>query len=422
MNLPAPARRTFITCTLSTAMNARSNGESWQSLIAWVVKVVVAPVLVLFLSPASPKAAEPTATQSGNSLTIRTTSGIESPSDTAEPQMLAVPGQPKPIKPEPPPLPPTSASKAKEATGSAANAKPSEAMPSPTTGGTAAEAWTHWEGGRPVWRGASRDSKRQGIWTRWFYADEGPMFDDALLTGFERPFMSSATFVDDVLEGPCTIVDARRRTICELTLRGGELEGPATWFYIDGKQRVEANYREGLLHGRRIEWDGAHKRLNDDEYERGRKLGHHQETYTNDRVSVEGHFYLPGDVIHQTFDWSQGRLDSSLVTTIDKDQRTGVWTWWHANGQKQLEGQYEDDRPTGVFCWYYSNAQKQSQGAYVDGKRDGVWTTWHTNGQKESEGRYFAGEKASDWLTWSAEGQRQNAIPQTAKPRGSLLR
>lgn len=38
------------------------------------------------------------------------------------------------------------------------------------------------------------------------------------------------------------------------------------------------------------------------------------------------------------------------------------------------------------------------------GKKTGLWTTYHKNGQKESEGRYEEGRKVGAWSYWDATG------------------
>lgn len=41
----------------------------------------------------------------------------------------------------------------------------------------------------------------------------------------------------------------------------------------------------------------------------------------------------------------------------------------------------------------------------VTGEKSGRWTTFYTNGQKESEGEYVMGKKNGTWTYWSESGQ-----------------
>lgn len=65
------------------------------------------------------------------------------------------------------------------------------------------------------------------------------------------------------------------------------------------------------------------------------------------------------------------------------DDYTGIWTYWHSNGQKQSEGNYVNEKRMGYWIVWTNNGQRYSEGDYVDGKRSGLWTEWHgsSNGQ-----------------------------------------
>ena len=181
-------------------------------------------------------------------------------------------------------------------------------------------------------------------------------------------------------------------------------------------------YRDGLLEGEVHEWTVDRKLTLHDRYERGRRLGRQVESSPEGRKVMEGDYYHAGDVSKVAFDWAEARYDVSVVDSLASDQRTGVWTWWHPNGQKKLEGQYRDDVPEGLFTWYYSHAQKQRAGHYHNGQQHGLWTTWHANGQKESEGQFVAGEAIGEWLAWNTSGQRVQLLTKQGVPSGNFLR
>ncbi|HIL54269.1 MAG TPA: hypothetical protein EYG40_04450, partial [Verrucomicrobia bacterium] len=70
-----------------------------------------------------------------------------------------------------------------------------------------------------------------------------------------------------------------------------------------------------------------------------------------------------------------------------KDGRwEGLWTIWHENGQKKMEGRTrKDGRQEGLETLWYKNGQKRRETTYKYGRQEGLRTTWHENGQKSGE-------------------------------------
>ena len=61
--------------------------------------------------------------------------------------------------------------------------------------------------------------------------------------------------------------------------------------------------------------------------------------------------------------------------------QTGQFTWWHSNGQKALEGRYEDGKQNGTWTWWYPTGQKSIHGNYDHGSPMGRWTWWKEDGK-----------------------------------------
>lgn len=80
-----------------------------------------------------------------------------------------------------------------------------------------------------------------------------------------------------------------------------------------------------------------------------------------------------------------------------------VKDYYAHNDKLQMEGHYrskkcESDSRTGQFTYYFENGEKNSEGEYVDGKRDGKWTFWYKDGQLKSEGLYEKDEREGEWI------------------------
>ncbi|HIB84348.1 MAG TPA: hypothetical protein EYO59_07050 [Chromatiaceae bacterium] len=45
----------------------------------------------------------------------------------------------------------------------------------------------------------------------------------------------------------------------------------------------------------------------------------------------------------------------------------GLATEWHANGQKESEGNYRNGKPEGIHTSWYENGQKSGEAIWKDG-------------------------------------------------------
>ena len=124
-------------------------------------------------------------------------------------------------------------------------------------------------------------------------------------------------------------------------------------------------------------------------------------------------------------------------------RRDGLYTMLHENGQKMMEGYYQDGKRQGLWpIWWYGDGAKHSEGYYQDGKiqrlsafwhddqkmsedhyqddkMQGLSTRWHENGQKAREGHYQDNKKQGLWTWWHDNGQKsQEGYYQDDKPQG----
>lgn len=63
----------------------------------------------------------------------------------------------------------------------------------------------------------------------------------------------------------------------------------------------------------------------------------------------------------------------------------------YINDTLKMVGRYTDasfTEPTGVFTFYHRNGQKESEGRYCDGKKCGVWQRWDADGNRRSDRVY----------------------------------
>ncbi len=266
--------------------------------------------------------------------------------------------------------------------------------------------WTEWdEKGRLVGSGEYRYGKRHGRWLRWYGPNKAPMLQGVLYKDFQPPFVAEATFEDGVLNGTWKVFDSKNRKVSEWDFDHGERNGKSVWYYPNGQKRREVDYKQGQLDGEVMEWGPDYKLATREKYVDGRRLAPQVDNYAPGQKRAEGWVLYGKEITKSNYDFWTGTATVQVTGTEGTNQRHGLWTWWHKNGQKQMEGRYESDLPVGKFTWWYPNGQKQLQGEYVAGKQQGKFTWWHPNGQKQLEGAYVAGVLSGKWTRWNTDGR-----------------
>jgi antitoxin component YwqK of YwqJK toxin-antitoxin module len=266
--------------------------------------------------------------------------------------------------------------------------------------------WTQWdEKGRLVGSGEYRYGKRNGRWNRWYGSTEAAMLNGPLYKDFVAPFAAEATFEDGVLHGVWTIYDSKNHKVCEWSFDHGDRSGKSVWYYPNGQKRREVDYRANEIDGEIKEWGSDNKVVVSEKYIDGRRLAPQVDYYSPGQKRDEGWILYGREITKANYDFWNGVATIQVVGTDGPNQRQGLWTWWHQNGQKKMEGRYEADQPTGKFTWWYATGQKQLEGEYISGKQQGKFTWWHPNGQKQLEGAYIAGVLSGKWSRWNVDGR-----------------
>jgi antitoxin component YwqK of YwqJK toxin-antitoxin module len=261
------------------------------------------------------------------------------------------------------------------------------------------------ERGRMVGGGDYKLGLREGKWTRWFAANEGPLFSGPLFKDFAAPFTSEATFEDDRLHGLWRVTDSKNRKVCEWNFENGVQHGKSYWYGPSGQVRRELPFQNGEIHGDVLEYGADNKVTKKETFIEGRKLAVQTDWHEPNAKRAEGSTLLVKEIVKPNFDFWEGVATFTVVAREGQNQRHGTWSWWHKNGHKQMEGTFKFDQPAGHFTWWYSNGQKQLEGDYIDGKQDGKFVWWHPNGMKMMEGEYIAGIQVNEWKRWNDEGK-----------------
>jgi antitoxin component YwqK of YwqJK toxin-antitoxin module len=68
-----------------------------------------------------------------------------------------------------------------------------------------------------------------------------------------------------------------------------------------------------------------------------------------------------------------------------KTVRQGRYELIDQHGYTRCVGAFHDDSPSGLWTYYHDNGRRAMQGECREGFRDGVWRAWHDNGHAEWE-------------------------------------
>jgi antitoxin component YwqK of YwqJK toxin-antitoxin module len=269
--------------------------------------------------------------------------------------------------------------------------------------------WTMWdERGRIIARGEFQRGQREGTWTRWYAPSEGEMFSKAPYKHFEAPFTAEVGQKHNKLHGDWTVYDAKHRKISQWAFENNERHGRSVWYYPNGRKFRECNYVHGELDGDVNEWEADGKLALKETYQLGRRVGHKTDRHSPKLVKSEGEYLFARDLSTPTYDWWRGVASNVVKGKDGKDVRHGAYASWHKNGQKLMEGHYEEGQPIGAFTWWHPNGQQSVAGTYEHGRPVGDWTWWHANGQKAIAGSFVDGGESGRWMWWKEDGKLAN--------------
>ena len=200
-------------------------------------------------------------------------------------------------------------------------------------------------------------------------------------------------------------LDAEGRPIRTWEFEQGRLHGKLIDWHANGHERRKVHYDQGIPQGELCEWDKTGKLVAQSTYENGRPHRTFVEKYPTGEKKVRISLLGPKEMVRVTFNWPEGTMRSgcrrrreqggpprpldflaprrphAIRRKLRRDKPVGLHTWWYANGQKQISGQFVNGQETGRWTWWHENSSRSVEGEFVEGKKEGEWTTWHPNGQ-----------------------------------------
>ena len=149
----------------------------------------------------------------------------------------------------------------------------------------------------------------------------------------------------------------------------GQKIGEWIWFYQSGDTMTFANYEDGELEGRYVEYDEEGHPVTEGDYTAGYEEGVWK--------------YVNGTSIET------GKYEGGL--------REGIWKTWFENGKIASEIQYSDDLLDGKYTLYWENGNIRLTGKYEHGLQEGIWQLYNENGILEITTLFSEGKE----LKWN---------------------
>jgi len=263
--------------------------------------------------------------------------------------------------------------------------------------------WTMYTAeGDQIGHGSFRDGRPDGKWTRTYRGHEAKKLLGQTQQGFTLPLHSTTTFSDGLLHGQWTIVDDEQRKVRLWTFDQEKLHGESVAWYPSGNRLREAKYDQGIPSGQHREWSPEGKLLENNWFRFGRLLSEHSSKYDNGKIQSEGVYLLPRYRIATHAWWWDGKVKMSVTAKKGKQERTGLWAYYHENGKLAHTGEYLRNVPEGTHEWYHESGNLKATGSYRAGKPNGRWA-WFLNDGTLTRSKFYV-QKDSDNQPAGPEG------------------
>jgi len=155
----------------------------------------------------------------------------------------------------------------------------------------------------------------------------------------------------------------------------GEFQGENV-VYTDGIKHQVSFYKNGLL-TKIFTYNAEGKELSRAENDKG-------------TFSIKG-YYLTGQL----------RSEGQYV----KGKQSGLWKFYHRNGNVESEYRYVDGLIQGESREYYETGEKRYISQYKDDELDGYFQHYYSHGILKSEGWYENGVRSQQWYDYYGNGQ-----------------
>ena len=290
----------------------------------------------------------------------------------------------------------------------------------------------HWRtDGAIVFDGQYKNDKKDGEWIYYYHVQDKKKSEGRYVAGnkvgqwlnfFENEFGDSTVTITDG--------DGKKHKVKNLS--------------------SQVHYEDGVLHGSYVEWDETGKEIINGKYKNGKPIGKWTWYYTNvpkhaHRVKCKTIDYKNG-LMHgkylewhrdgrewKRFNYKDGRLNGEYIKhrkdgskyyigNYKNGKRFGDWVYFYHNDAKKREEIYgKEEKLEGNVKEYHfggdgiawdevQNPQVSSETMYKDGYKDGIHKEWKSDGTVLRKGKYSLDMKEGKWEYYheSDDGKTSN--------------
>lgn len=132
--------------------------------------------------------------------------------------------------------------------------------------------------------------------------------------------------------------------------------------------------------------------------------------------------------IEEYYDWMWRKTDPAGARYYALIEKKGdLWIrkdYFLRESKLQMRGAYTDTSykiPQGEFQYYHANGNMQSIGKYENGKRHGLWLSFHANGMMSDSATYEMGNLVGTRMMWYSNGYPMDSAVFQPDGSGTLV-
>lgn len=167
----------------------------------------------------------------------------------------------------------------------------------------------------------------------------------------------------------------------------GDRHGAYVAYYENGNKRWEENYYAGDLDGAQKFYHENGQLSREANWDMGTVTGE-MRYYSDDGSLQIVRYYQDGNLMG----YSYLDKDGKLVPMIKLEHASGKVMAYYQNGNKSLEGEFENGKMNGHVVEYYPDGKIAEDENYVFGDYDGVQKYYYHNGNLHKELNYYSDE------------------------------
>lgn len=186
-----------------------------------------------------------------------------------------------------------------------------------------------------------------------------------------------------------------------------------TWveFHPEGAIRNVTQYKNGELHGVRLEMNIHGQTILQEFYHEGELHGE-QRTYDQRGQLTKVTNYLHGvkHGIEYVYYTMPGPLRLQSETMWSNGEKDGTSKWYYPEGNVSTVYEYRQGSIEGEVIYYHENGTKRQSTLYKNNQKEGVHYEWYPNGENKVIGQYSNNRQSGTWYYYDENGALEREL------------